>query len=118
MSSSSRKRGHPDTSADDGRAECPFTIKYVSPEEKSKGQKGKKRRRQSEPEEEDVAKIQNSPFTPSGKFKNDESLDLHYVVEPRDKWMGMTRYNSFVCMVAPLFLSLLLDRSVRYGALT
>ncbi|ROT35457.1 hypothetical protein SODALDRAFT_66696 [Sodiomyces alkalinus F11] len=103
MSTSSRKRSRTEPSVDDGRAECPFTIMYVSPEDKSKGQKGKKRRKQSEPEEEDIAKVQNSPFTPSGKFKNDETLDLHYRVEPRDKWMGMTRYNSFVLNQAKYF---------------
>ncbi|KAK3310659.1 uncharacterized protein B0T15DRAFT_387593 [Chaetomium strumarium] len=92
---SSRKR--PRAEPEDNRAECPFSVKTVDP--KDKDQKKKKRRRTESGEEEDVTQkvpVQLSPFTPSGKFKTHETMDLYYQVEPSKKWTDMTRYNSFV----------------------
>jgi len=92
---SARKRPRAET--EDNRAECPFTIKVVDP--KDKDQKKKKRRRTEGGEEDDAPKInlQMSPFTPSGKFKTYETMDVYYQVDPAKKWTDMTRYNSFVC---------------------
>jgi len=91
---SARKRPRAET--EDNRAECPFTIKVVDP--KDKDQKKKKRRRTEGGEEDDAPKInlQMSPFTPSGKFKTYETMDVYYQVDPAKKWTDMTRYNSFV----------------------
>ncbi|KAM0278363.1 hypothetical protein ACHAQH_005183 [Verticillium albo-atrum] len=115
MSSSPRKRSRPDP-AEDTKAECPFEVKYESEDTKTKARKAAKRRKQTQQlagggggaggagaEDEEIAKVQHSPFTPSGTFKNDENLDLKYWVEPRDKWMAMTRYNSFVLNSAKYF---------------
>ena len=93
---SARKR--PRVEPEDNRAECPFSIKIVDP--KDKEQKKKKRRRTDGGEEDDGAQrinMQLSPFTPSGKFKTFETLDIHYQVDPAKRWTDMTRYNSFVC---------------------
>ncbi|AEO66131.1 680fda50-e3d9-40b3-9cff-9576b978825d [Thermothielavioides terrestris] len=92
---SARKR--PRAEPEDNRAECPFTIKIVDP--KDKDQKKKKRRRTEAGDDDDTAQrvtLQMSPFSPSGKFKTHETMDLHYQVEPGKKWTDMTRYNSFV----------------------
>jgi len=90
-----RKRPRPET--DESRAECPFSVRLVDPKEKE--QKGKKRRKKTEGEEDDGTKKilqQLSPFSPSGKFKTFETMDVHYMVEPAKRWSDMTRYNSFV----------------------
>lgn len=94
--SSSRKRPRPEI-AEDSRAECPFSIRLVDPKEKE--QKKKKRRRTEDGEDEGTKKIfpQLSPFTPTGKFRSYETMDVHYQVDPANKWSEMTRYNSFVC---------------------
>jgi hypothetical protein len=92
---SARKRPRPE--AEDNRAECPFTIRVVDPREKD--QKKKKRRRTDQINEDDPAQkvnIQHSPFSPQGKFKTYDTMDLHYQVEPAKEWTEMTRYNSFV----------------------
>src|SRR5690348_108632 len=82
---------------DESRAECPFAVHLVDP--RDKGQKGRKRRKKGEGEEDDGRKKilqQLSPFSPSGKLKTFETMDVHYMVEPAKKWSDMTRYNSFV----------------------
>ncbi|KAM7206598.1 hypothetical protein V8F33_000241 [Rhypophila sp. PSN 637] len=91
---SARKRPRPEN--EDNRAECPFSIKIVDP--KDKDQKKKKRRRTDGGDDEDSQKVslQMSPFSPCGKFKTYETMDLHYSVDPQKKWTDMTRYNSFV----------------------
>lgn len=95
MSTTSSKKRSRSDNGDDSSAECPFTV-TIDPDDRS-FKKGKKRRRQDAAEEEEVIKLQNSPFAPTGKFKPDDlTLDCHYKVEPQDKWLGMTRYNSFV----------------------
>ncbi|GAO15947.1 hypothetical protein UVI_02039680 [Ustilaginoidea virens] len=40
--------------------------------------------------------VQMSPFEPRGKFKSNQSMNLSYAIEPRKRWLDMTRYNSFV----------------------
>ncbi|KAG7138001.1 Chromatin remodeling protein SHL like [Verticillium longisporum] len=111
MSASPRKRSRAEP-AEDTKAECPFEVKYESEDIKTKARKAAKRRKQAQQlggaggadaEEDEIAKVQPSPFTPSGSFKNDENMDLRYWVEPRDKWMAMTRYNSFVLNSAKYF---------------
>jgi hypothetical protein len=93
MASPSKKRNRSDN-VDDNRADCPYTV-TIDPEDKS-SKKGKKRRR-ADFEDEEIIKLQNSPFAPTGKFRPDDvTLDCHYKVEPQDKWLNMTRYNSFV----------------------
>jgi len=88
---SSRKR--PRVETDDNRAECPFSV-ILDPETKKPNTKKRKRGEEEEP----AKKIYNqlSPFSPSGKFKTHETLDVSYTVEPSAKWQEMTRYNSFV----------------------
>ncbi|RBQ68158.1 hypothetical protein VDGD_04498 [Verticillium dahliae] len=111
MSASPRKRSRAEP-AEDTKAECPFEVKYESEDVKTKARKAAKRRKQAQQlggavgadaDEDEIAKVQPSPFTPSGSFKNDENMDLRYWVEPRDKWMAMTRYNSFVLNSAKYF---------------
>lgn len=86
-------RKRPRSEPDESRAECPFTVVYVSAQDKDK--KPGKRRRQS-PDGEEKPLQQLSPFTPTGRFKTHENMDLYYKVEPYKAWMEMTRYNSFV----------------------
>jgi hypothetical protein len=88
-----RKRPRSEPEVNNG-AECPFSISYNTGEDKDK----KNKRRRPVPEEEEKQKVfyQISPFTPSGKFKTHETMDLHYKVEPYKAWQEMTRYNSFV----------------------
>lgn len=96
--SAQKKRERSETT-DESQAECPFTIRYVTPGDRTK--KTNKRRKQSEGlGEEEATKVQNSPFAPSGNFNHDNTLDLHYRVEPWDQWHSMTRYNSFVRKLA------------------
>ena len=80
---------------DENRAECPFSVTYVNPADKEK--KHPKRRRQTPDDDENKKAFQQlSPFTPTGKFKTHETMDLHYKVDPHKAWIEMTRYNSFV----------------------
>lgn len=89
-------RKRPRTETEESRAECPFSIRLVDPREKER--KKKKPRRDIEDGDEGDKKvlIQMSPFSPSGKFKTYETMDIHYAVEPAKRWSEMTRYNSFV----------------------
>lgn len=101
MSSKSRKRSR--TVTDENRADCPFTVTMVTaPSSEERDHIAKKRKRDSD---EDAAAsginkkelVQISPFEPRGKFKSSQSMNLAYTVEPRKRWLDMTRYNSFVC---------------------
>ncbi|KAI3328559.1 hypothetical protein F4824DRAFT_407856 [Ustulina deusta] len=88
-----RKRPRPD---EDTQAECPFSVTHPDPNERDK--KAKRKRQESE-EQTPVPKIslQASPFSPMGKFKDpNNTMDRYYQVHPHQKWMDMTRYNSFV----------------------
>ncbi|KAJ9157664.1 BAH domain-containing protein [Pleurostoma richardsiae] len=91
---SARKR--PRTETEEARAECPFVVRPVDPREKEQKKK-KRRRNDDEPDEGDKkVLLQMSPFSPAGKFKTYDTMDVHYTVEPAKKWSEMTRYNSFV----------------------
>ncbi|KAK0667372.1 hypothetical protein QBC41DRAFT_139425 [Cercophora samala] len=96
MASSARKR--PRQEPEDNRAECPFKIDVVNPEDKESKRKSKKRKTENGEDEDATAKVnlQMSPFAPCGKFKKHETMDLYYKVSPPKKWTDMTRYNSFV----------------------
>ncbi|KAI1637933.1 hypothetical protein F4809DRAFT_640041 [Biscogniauxia mediterranea] len=88
-----RKRPRPDM--EESQAECPFVVTHPDPNEKEK----KSKRRKQEPEDHPHPKIllQASPFAPMGKFKDpNNTMDRHYQVQPYQRWMDMTRYNSFV----------------------
>ncbi|XDG07045.1 hypothetical protein ABKA04_006660 [Annulohypoxylon sp. FPYF3050] len=83
---------------EESQAECPFSVIHPDPNEKEKKEKKTKRRRQ-ESEEHSHPKVllQASPFSPMGKFKDpNNTMDRYYQVQPYQKWMDMTRYNSFV----------------------
>ncbi|OAA63225.1 ebs-bah-phd domain-containing protein [Akanthomyces lecanii RCEF 1005] len=41
-------------------------------------------------------RIQISPFSPQGRFRTVQSMNLSYFVQPRKAWFSMTRYNSAV----------------------
>lgn len=103
---------------DNTQAECPFkvdTILDLEAEQKKKKLKNNKRRRtatgskaesvddgggdgdNNNTDPADKIYFQPSPFHPSGKFKTNPNLDVHYRVEPAKEWTEMTRYNSFVC---------------------
>ncbi|KAI0460047.1 hypothetical protein F5B21DRAFT_453024 [Xylaria acuta] len=87
-----RKRPRPD---EDTQAECPFTVAHPDPNEKDK--KTKRRRQESEDQPIPKISLQASPFSPMGKFKDaNNTMDRYYQVHPHQKWMDMTRYNSFV----------------------
>ncbi|KAI0468750.1 hypothetical protein F4859DRAFT_201653 [Xylaria cf. heliscus] len=87
-----RKRPRPD---EDTQAECPFTVAHPDPNEKDK--KAKRRRQESEDQPIPKISLQASPFSPMGKFKDpNNTMDRYYQVLPHQKWMDMTRYNSFV----------------------
>ncbi|KAI0408869.1 hypothetical protein F4802DRAFT_299755 [Xylaria palmicola] len=87
-----RKRPRPD---EDTQAECPFTVSHPDPNEKDK--KAKRRRQESEDQPAPKIPLQASPFAPLGKFKDaNNTMDRYYQVQPHQKWMDMTRYNSFV----------------------
>ncbi|CAM1507223.1 Fc.00g068640.m01.CDS01 [Cosmosporella sp. VM-42] len=93
---SSKKRSRPAVE-ELNRAECPFTIVYPAPQSRPDQDRSKNKKRKREiPEEDKKPQIQMSPFTPTGHFKTHDTLDLHYGVEPRKRWLDMTRYNSFV----------------------
>ncbi|KAI1820356.1 hypothetical protein F4861DRAFT_72759 [Xylaria intraflava] len=86
-----RKRPRPE---EDTQAECPFTVTHPNPNEIKKA---KRRRQASEDQPTSKMPMQTSPFTPMGKFKDpDSTMDRPYHVLPHQRWMDMTRYNSFV----------------------
>ncbi|KAI1499202.1 hypothetical protein F5X99DRAFT_294822 [Biscogniauxia marginata] len=88
-----RKRPRPD--AEESQAECPFIVTHPDPNEKEK--KSKRRRQESEDHPQPKILLQTSPFAPLGKFKDpNNTMDRHYQVQPYQRWMDMTRYNSFV----------------------
>jgi hypothetical protein len=97
-------RKHSRSVPEENRIGCPFTISYPPSTRANQGQKGKKRKRDSQ-DNEKKGQFQMSPFSPTGKFKNNSTIDLHYAVEPRKKWMKMTRYNSFVRKYRPSVVS-------------
>lgn len=68
----------------------------------------KKRKNDSASGDEKKLPFQTSPFEPAGKFRNRETMDIHYSIEPRKNWTDMTRYNSFVCMYTRVALCLLM----------
>ncbi|KAI8628033.1 hypothetical protein F5Y19DRAFT_465372 [Xylariaceae sp. FL1651] len=87
-----RKRPRPD---EDTQAECPFSVTHPDPNGKDK--KAKRRRQESEDHPVPKIPLQASPFSPMGKFKDpNNTMDRYYQVHPYQKWMDMTRYNSFV----------------------
>ncbi|KAI1733970.1 hypothetical protein F4680DRAFT_367178 [Xylaria scruposa] len=87
-----RKRPRPD---EDTQAECPFSVAHPDPNEKDK--KAKRRRQESEDQPIPKISLQASPFAPMGKFKDpNNTMDRYYQVHPHQRWMDMTRYNSFV----------------------
>ncbi|KJZ76597.1 hypothetical protein HIM_03933 [Hirsutella minnesotensis 3608] len=92
MSSKSRKRSRAVT--DENRADCPFTVTMVATPSYEKHLP--KRRKRDGPDEDKKELVQQSPFDPRGKFKTHQTMDLAYTVEPRKRWLDMTRYNSFV----------------------
>ncbi|KAL1893786.1 hypothetical protein Sste5346_006289 [Sporothrix stenoceras] len=106
QTSSSSKRSRTETTADDTRAECPFTVRVLDPREKELKTKSKKRRKRghnssggNHPDDDDGnRKIlqQCAPFEPKGEFTTHSNMDVHYIVEPAKQWADMTRYNSFV----------------------
>ncbi|XXG94055.1 hypothetical protein Hte_000306 [Hypoxylon texense] len=88
-----RKRPRPEL--EESQAECPFSVVHPDPNEKEK--KTKRRRQDSEEHPQPKILLQASPFSPMGKFKDpNNTMDRHYQVQPYQKWMDMTRYNSFV----------------------
>ncbi|KAI0483352.1 hypothetical protein GGR56DRAFT_239186 [Xylariaceae sp. FL0804] len=89
-----RKRSRPDV-VEESQAECPFSVTHPNPNEKDK--KAKRRRQESEDQPNPKIFLQASPFSPLGKFKDaNNTMDRYYQVQPYQKWMDMTRYNSFV----------------------
>ncbi|PHH65457.1 hypothetical protein CDD81_2237 [Ophiocordyceps australis] len=95
MSSKARKRSR--TITDENRADCPFTVTSVAtPSSYDDRDHSSKKRKRDGPDEDRKELVQTSPFRPRGKFKTHQNMDLAYVVEPRKRWVDMTRYNSFV----------------------
>ncbi|KAK2600236.1 hypothetical protein QQS21_005032 [Conoideocrella luteorostrata] len=100
MNPKSRKRSRAIT--DENRADCPFTVSMVAaPSSEERDHIPKKRKRDGEEDGAGVNNgkkelVQNSPFEPRGKFKSNQTMNLAYTVEPRKRWVDMTRYNSFV----------------------
>lgn len=93
-------RKRPRRGVEEIHADCPFTV--MIDKEPTKGRKkGPKRRGSAEPQ----FYQQLSPFTPAGRFKTTETLDLNYSVEPSAEWQEMTRYNSFIRKWPPLTAS-------------
>lgn len=93
MPGSARKR--PRREVEENRADCPFTVTIES-EFSKKATKRRKSGRGDTAEPPRKIYHQLSPFSPVGKFKTHETLDIDYAVEPSAKWQEMTRYNSFV----------------------
>ncbi len=118
MSSKVRKRSR--AVAEENRADCPFVVSMAPPPQSKRDERdgsgstsgtsasvngggaagvpgAKKRKSEVGDEERRKPHIQISPFEPAGKFRTHETMDMHYLVDPRKQWMDMTRYNSFVC---------------------
>lgn len=93
---SNRKRSR--SIAEENRAECPFTISYANGPSRAEQErhKNKKRKRGEGQDDDKRVQIQISPFSPTGRFKTHDTMDLYYTVEPSKRWQDMTRYNSFV----------------------
>ncbi|KAH9902303.1 hypothetical protein F4778DRAFT_781534 [Xylariomycetidae sp. FL2044] len=98
-------RKRPRSEVEESQAECPFTVIHPDPNEKKKKKekkpKPKRRRQDSEAsngaEQPPKVLLQVSPFSPMGKFKDENNtMDRHYLVQPNKEWTEMTRYNSFV----------------------
>ncbi|KAM0344846.1 hypothetical protein ACHAPU_007228 [Fusarium lateritium] len=87
----SKKRSR--SSTDKVHAECPFIITYVdhSPEIKQKQAKGKKSNPISEKDKRVFQRVHSQTF----EFPR-SSADVHYTIQPSEKWLHMTRYASFV----------------------
>ncbi|PHH87753.1 hypothetical protein CDD83_8452 [Cordyceps sp. RAO-2017] len=92
MSSKSRKRSR--AIADENRADCPFSVTMVATP--SHDDHASKKRKRDGPDDDKKELVQPSPFAPRGNFKTHKTMDLAYTVEPRKRWLDMTRYNSFV----------------------
>ncbi|KAM3549471.1 hypothetical protein ARSEF4850_008833 [Beauveria asiatica] len=95
MSSKPKKRSR--ATVEDRRADCPFvatTVPTPAPRDE-KAHKAAKRRK-GEKASGDKPFFQISPFEPAGKFRSRESMDTHYHINERKKWMEMTKYMSFV----------------------
>jgi hypothetical protein len=90
-----RKRSRSDTK--ENSAECRFEISYVSGPSSvdQERHKNKKRKRDGQDDDKHV-EIQISPFSPTGSFETDDTMDLRYTIEPGKTWQDMTRYKSFV----------------------
>ncbi|KAI2626311.1 hypothetical protein GGS21DRAFT_546026 [Xylaria nigripes] len=87
-----RKRPRPEEGT---HAECPFTVTHPNANEKDK--KTKRRRQASADQPPPRIPLQASPFSSMGRFKDlNNTMDRYYQVYPHQKWMDMTRYNSFV----------------------
>ncbi|KAJ6445678.1 ebs-bah-phd domain-containing protein [Purpureocillium lavendulum] len=96
MSSKSRKRSR--AAADENRADCPFAVTLLTaPPYDERDHVAKKRKRDGPDDDRKPVDLkQESPFKPKGKFKTHQTMDVLYSVEPRKRWLDMTRYNSFV----------------------
>jgi hypothetical protein len=101
--SASRKRPRPQ--AEESQADCPFKVEHPNLNDKDKKQKKRKRNGSEEDRSSTPSPklpLQTSPFAPVGKFKDpNNNMDRHFLVQPNDRWIGMTRYNSFVRMFSP-----------------
>jgi hypothetical protein len=92
---SSRKRSR--SVGEENRADCPFTISYATGPSRAEQERHKNKKQKCEDQDDDKrVQLQISPFSPTGSFKTHDTMDLHYIVEPRKQWQSMTRYNSFV----------------------
>ncbi|KAI1390088.1 uncharacterized protein F4822DRAFT_437131 [Hypoxylon trugodes] len=88
-------RKRPRADLEESQAECPFSVCHPDPNGKEKN--AKRRRQESEEHPQPKILLQPSPFAFSGEFKDpNNTMDRHYQVQPYQKWMDMTRYNSFV----------------------
>jgi hypothetical protein len=82
---------------EENRAYCPFTISYATGPSRADQERHKNKKQKCEHQDDDKrVQLQISPFSPTGRFKTHDTMDLHYMVEPRKQWQDMTRYNSFV----------------------
>lgn len=97
MSTKPKKRSR--ANVEERRADCPFEV-TIAPTPVARSCKDPKaaKRRKSEGAAEDDKKpfFQLAPFEPVGKFRLRETMDIHYHVDPRKRWMEMTKYMSFV----------------------
>jgi hypothetical protein len=91
---SSRKRSRPP--AEEIHADCPFTIDYVDSPSRAKQGRQKRKGNSCKCKDRNDAKrvqLQKFDFLCTSAFK---AMDVHYVVEPSDRWLNMTRYKNFV----------------------